>query len=179
MGNNISSSNIAGNCNLKCSYSFQYPNSSCVATNSNGVIYLTYDKSNVPPVVYNENKYQVSTIVIIPYSNQYFNGNPSDAELVIIHEPVLGGPLLFVFVPIIQSSSSTTATSILTQIITSVSSGAPNQGEQVTVSMSNYSLQNIVPNTPFYTYTYAKGYEFICFGLESAIPLNTNMIQTL
>ena len=39
----ISLSNITGNCQLKCSYNFNYNNSSCIATNRGDYIKLSYD----------------------------------------------------------------------------------------------------------------------------------------
>ena len=55
---NISQDNVSGECNLKCSYSFQYSNSNCVAKNNGNTIVLSYDESNVPPATYNGNKYE-------------------------------------------------------------------------------------------------------------------------
>ena len=64
MGINISRQSVVGPCNLKCAYSFQYPNSSCTATNK-GIqegIDLSYDKTTIPPVTYNGNKYIVNGV---------------------------------------------------------------------------------------------------------------------
>lgn len=179
MSINISQGNVAGPCNLKCAYSFQYPVSSCVATHSDFNITLSYDKSNSPPVNYNGNKYQVTSVSLHPGSFVlYFNQNQSDACLLITHEAVLGGPYLLVVIPIKKSASTIASTSILTEIINTVSSGAPNIGEKTTVNLSNYSLNHIVPNKPFYQLS-EYGSDFIIFGIENAIPLSEETLKKL
>jgi hypothetical protein len=179
MSINISQGNVAGPCNLKCAYSFQYPVSSCVATHYEGAISSSYDKSNSPPVNYNGNKYQVSGVGFYPGSGIfYFNQNQSDACLFIEHEAVLGGPPLVVGIPIKKSPSTIASTSILTEIINAVSSGAPNVGEKTTVNLSNYSLNHIVPNKPFYQLS-VYDYDFIIFGIENAIPLSEETLNKL
>jgi len=183
---NISQGNIAGECNLKCAFSFQYPNSNCIATNwgNMGLIEISYDKSNIPPVTYNGNKYQVSRISLYTSSSIpaqmsfYFNQNQSDALLIISHAPVLGGPLLMIVIPIINSTSVTTGTNILTEIIGSVASNAPKGGEKTTVNLSNYSLNNIIPYKPFYNFENNEGI-CIAFGIENAIPLSDATLKKL
>jgi len=179
MSINISRGNVAGPCSLKCAYSFQYPVSSCVATHWSDNITLSYDKSNLPPVNYNGNKYQVTSVSLSPDSyTLYFNQNKSDACFIITHEPVLGGPYLYVIIPIKKSPSTIASTSILTEIINAVSSGAPNVGEKTTVNLSNYSLNHIVPNKPFYQVS-EYNYDLIIFGIENAIPLSEETVKKL
>ena len=48
----INISKITGKCALKCSYSFHYSNSACIATNRGEYISISYDKSSSPPVLY-------------------------------------------------------------------------------------------------------------------------------
>lgn len=179
MGNNISTRNNPLPCNLKCAYSFQYPTSSCVVTNTGERgLGMSYDKSNSPPVTYNGNKYQVVGLNLIPLSVHFYNENQSDAELWIEHQCEATGKYLCVVVPIIQSSGSGIATSILSQIISAASTGANKTGQKTTVNLSNYSLDNIVPSKPFYTYS-ANGMDIIVFGTESAIYLSEANIKTL
>ena len=47
---NISPENVAGKCDLKCSYAFKYSESNSTATNQGVQITITYDNSSVPPV---------------------------------------------------------------------------------------------------------------------------------
>jgi hypothetical protein len=70
---------------LKCAYNFQYPESNTTAKNQGVMINLTYDNSNVPPVLYNEVKYNVSKIMLFSPSLHLFNENKIDAEIIISH----------------------------------------------------------------------------------------------
>ena len=55
---NISSQNVYGKCDLKCVYNFKYKESVLTVKNNGVNISLSYDNSNVPPVLYNEEKYE-------------------------------------------------------------------------------------------------------------------------
>ena len=181
MGNNISSSNIAGPCNLKCAFSFQYPNSSCIATNQPDAISLSYDQSNVPPVTYNGDKYQVSQVLLSPSSTLFYNENRSIAQISIIHNSPSGGNTLIIIIPIVESNSITKASTILSEIISSVSSQAPKQNEKTTINLTNYSLNHFVPNKPYYKYNNGNSgsEEIIAYGLDNAIPLDKSSLNKL
>jgi hypothetical protein len=53
---NISRQNISGKCNLKCAYSFKYQESNCSINNVGSYLSIPYDKSSVPPVIFNNTK---------------------------------------------------------------------------------------------------------------------------
>jgi carbonic anhydrase len=150
---NISADNVVGECELKCAYNHKYLNSSCVATNNGVMILLSYDKTSTPSVTYNHNKYDVGQITIYSPSFHKYNGDFMDAEIIITHNPVMGGAQMAVAIPIIQSTMSTTATMLLSQIILGVSTGAPTNGESTTISMANYSLTSFIPTKPFYNFS--------------------------
>ena len=176
---NISTSNISGNCNFKCAYSYLYHNSNVTSTNNGSSIILSYDKSTMSPVVYNTNKYEVALISITSPSLHLFNNNSVDGEFVITHTPVATGQPVNVYIPIIASGDLTTASSLLTQIITSVSQNAPAQGESTNINISNFNLNKFVfAKTPFFSYT-ENSSSNIVFGLENAIPLTKDTIKTL
>jgi len=175
---NISSENIFGKCDLKCAYSFKYTPSSCSATNNNTMIILSYDKSSTPPVTYNNNKYEVSQIQICAPSFHLFNGTTTESEIMIYHTPILGGKELIVCVPIIQSTSSSASSILLTDIITAVSRGAPKNGDSVNITLTDYTLQNIVPKKPFYTYS-TDSNDYIVFDREFSIGLSTDILTIL
>ena len=48
---NISTSNVAGNCDYKCSYNFKYSESSSTARNAGSMIVLTYDSTNSSSII--------------------------------------------------------------------------------------------------------------------------------
>ena len=176
---NISSQNITGDCNLKCAYSYDYPNSSTTARNEGFSISLSYDKANTSPVIYNTNKYEVDRIIILSPSIHLFNGNQTNAEIIISHRPVVSGPPLWVGIPVIVSGDSTGASNLLNQIITAVSSNAPVQGESTNLNISNFNLNNFIPaKKPLFSYSQGP-INWIVFGKENAIGLSQDSLNTL
>jgi len=176
---NISSQNISGDCKLKCAYSFDYQNSSLIATNNGFSINLSYDKANLPPVTYNTNKYEVDSIMICCPSIHMFNEALADAEIIIKHRPVVAGQPLSVAIPIITSSDLNSASTLLTQIINSVATNAPAKGEKTNMNISNFNLNAFVPaKKPLYSYT-QDATNWIIFGKENAISLKSDTITTL
>jgi carbonic anhydrase len=176
---NISNSEIKGQCDLKCSYNFKYSESNLTGKNNGAMITINYDNSSVPPVLYNNNKYSVSNIFITSPSIHNFNGKPSPAEIIIEHVPVKGGPNLSVAVPIIASAELSASSNLLSQIIDTMSTNAPRQGDSTSINISDFSLQNIVPNKPFYSYTDLQGNDWVVFGIFDAIPLSDTILKTL
>jgi len=178
---NISTENVYGDCDLKCSYSYKYHQSNLVATNNGVFISLSYDKGTTSPVVYNARKYFVSKINIYSPSLHRFNDNNVNAELVIEHAPEIGGELLYVCIPIIASTNSSDASNVLTEIIKSVSNNAPNKNESTNLNISGFNLDTIVPKKPFFAYTGTQGLtgQVIVFGNNYAIPLNQSVLTKL
>lgn len=175
---NITSKNINGPCDLKCAYSFAYPESNLTATNEGIMISLTTDGSRQPPVTYNTQKYNVSKIMIVSPSIHTFNGSTAAAEIIIEHSPSTGGNLLSVAIPIVSSSETTDASNFLNDIIQDVATNAPAQGETTNLNISGFTLQKIIPMKPFYSYT-NNATDWIVFGNLYAIPLNSSILTTL
>jgi hypothetical protein len=176
---NIAPQNISGKCDLKCAYNFKYTESNSTARNNGIMIGLTYDNSSVPPVLFNNQKYNVNTIFITCPSIHTFNGSQAAAEIIIEHIPVAGGPQLNVAIPIVSSSESSTASNLITEIIQSVATNAPSRGNSTNLNLTGFTLQNIVPNKPFYSYTDSGNNEWIVFGILFAIPLSSGTLSTL
>lgn len=175
---NISQDNVSGECNLKCSYSFQYSNSSCVASNTGESIVLSYDESNVPPVTYNGNKYKVSRIKITTGSILLYNGKGVKACLIISHAPIVGGGPFSVIIPIVSGTGSLPSSNILTTIITETAKLAPKSGNKTSISLANYNLNNIVPKKPFYSFN-TDNESIITYGLENAITIDADTLTKL
>lgn len=178
---NISSQNIYGDCDLKCSYNYKYNQSNSVATNNGVFISLSYDKGTTSPVLYNNQKYYVSKINIYNPSLHMFNNNSINAELVIEHAPEMGGELLYTCIPIIESTNSSDASNILSQIIQSVATNAPTLNESTNLNISNFNLDIFVPKKPFFSYTGSSGLigQVIVFGINYAIPMNPKILDVL
>jgi hypothetical protein len=144
------------------------------------MIALTSDESSSSPVTYNNQKYNVSNILIVSPSIHTFNNSPASAEIIIEHTPVTTGQQLFVGVPITSSSESSDASNFITQIIEGVSNNAPAQGETTNINISGFSLDKIVPNKPFYSYsTPGNQGEWIVFPIITAISLNSSTLSSL
>ena len=178
---NISSTNVKGKCDNKCSYAFKYSESSSTAKNNGVLINLTYDSTSVPPVVYNSEKYIVENINIVSPSIHTFNNVSMPGEIKISHTPQSGGIPLKVCIPFTSSSESSSASQIITDIINKVASNAPSEGDSTNLNM-NFSLQQIVPRKPFFVYTgeySGVNANWIVYGELEAIPLSSTTITTL
>ena len=177
---NISKSNIYGNCDLKCAYNFKYPETNLTATNQSVMIGFTFDTSNESPVLYNQQKYSVDTMMLVSPSIHIFNGATTNAELVITHTPVLGGNQLAVCIPISQSSDLSTASNLITDLIQNVANNAPASNETTTINTSNFTLNSIVPKQPFYSYTGSTdNTDYIVYDILDAINLSNTTLTSL
>lgn len=176
---NIASQNVQGKCDLKCSYNFNYSESNTTAVNNGVMIQLSYDNSGTSPVTYNNQKYNVSNIIIVCPSIHTFNGSQASAEIIIGHTPVTSGPTLNVAIPITSSSESSTASNLITEIIQSVSTNAPSRGDSTNLSINGFTLKSIVPQKPFFSYTENSNTEWIIYSILYAIPLNSSTLNTL
>jgi carbonic anhydrase len=175
---NISVQNIKNKCDLKCSYNFKYHESNITAKNNDVFISLSYDNSSVAPVLYNNEKYTVSSIMITCPSIHVFNGIKEAAEIIIVHVPVKGGNHLSVAIPIKASTESSSASILLNEIIQNVATNAPKSGESTNINLTGFTLDKIVPNKPFYSYT-NNNMDWIVFGNLEAIPLNNKILEIL
>jgi carbonic anhydrase len=179
---NISKSTITNRCDLKCSYNFHYPDCNTTAKNNGSSISLTYENGNKPPVIFNNLKYTVHKIDLFAPSLHLFNGRKVAGELIVTHVPELGGPDLIVCVPMIQSGDATSATDLITQVITNVANNAPRKGESTNLNISNFSLQHIIPKKPFIFYTgtfHNTTVDFIVFPIIAPIPLTQSTLAKL
>jgi carbonic anhydrase len=169
-------------CDLKCAYNFTYSSSNSTAKNNGISVSLTYDRSSVPPVIYDSQKYTVSKLNLYSPSLHAFDGKKVNAEFVIEHVPVSGGDTLYVCCPIVQSNNMSTASGLLSQIIQYVSSNAPSNGNSTNLNLSGFTLQDIVPFKPYYSYkntTSGLSGDYIVFGKMDAISLDESTLKTL
>jgi carbonic anhydrase len=155
----ISMSNIKGKCDLKCSYSFSYNNSSCIATNRGDYLKLSYDQSSSPPVLYNASGYDVQEIRLYIPSLHSYNGSKTDGELVIVHSSNTGAKPLLVCIPIKSNNTSSISAMFFKTVIDTVANSAPSDGESTTVNIPRYNLSAIVPKKPFFSYSATEPYQ--------------------
>jgi carbonic anhydrase len=184
---NISMANITGKCDMKCSYSFQYNNSSCVATNRGDYISISYDKSSSPPIQYNTVGYDVQEIRLYTPSLHSYNDVKTDGEFVIIHHSNTGAIPLLVCIPIKSNNSSSVSALFFKTLIDTMSSNAPSDGETTTVNVQRFNLNAFIPKKPFFSYSATEPYqpcsemvEYIVFGpLEASLDINADSLTTL
>jgi hypothetical protein len=170
---NIAPQSVSGDCDLKCAYNYKYSPSNSTLTNNQYFLSLSYDQQKESPVTYNGAKYNVASIKIYKPSLHKYMGSLADAELIIEHNPVNGGELLHVCVPVIKGTSNNG----FTNIVKSASSAAPAKGD--TTKISDFSLQSLVPDKQFYSYQNTNGGDYIVFGLLTAMQLSESMLSTL
>jgi carbonic anhydrase len=184
----INTSNVVGKCDYKCEYSFHYNDSSCMATNRDDYISVSYDSSSSPPVTYNSSAYDVKEIRIYSPSLHSYMGNKTDGEAIIVHESASGAYPLLVCVPIKLSNTSSIGSNYLSNIVTTVAQNAPADGEQTTVNISRFNLNALVPRKPFFSYTATEPYqpcstsknEYIVFSLsDGSIGITKDILDKL
>jgi len=176
---NITQRSVYGKCNLKCSFSSKYEVSNSSATNNDIYISVTYDKQSMPPVLFNYQKYNVSSVKIYSPSLHSYDGAKVPAEIIIEHQPVTSGSVLNVCIPILQSSDNSKAGQVVSQIIEKVAANAPSKGNTTKLNLSGFTLQNIIPNKPYFNYTNQEGVNHILFSKLDAIPVNQNLLTSL
>ena len=183
----ISLSKITGKCDYKCSFSFQYNNSSCIATNRGGYLSLSYDKSSSPPVLYNTSAYDVQEVRIYIPSLHSYNNTKTDGELIIVHTSNTGTNPLLVCIPIKGNNTASVSALCFKTIIDTVANSAPADGESTTVNIPKYNLNNLVPKKPFFSYSATEPYqpcsgmvEYIVYApLHGGLDIMSNTLTTL
>jgi carbonic anhydrase len=173
----ISMSKIKGNCEYKCSYSFHYNVSSCVATNRGDYISISYDKSTSPPVTYNSSAYNVDEIRLYIPSLHSYNGSKTNGELIIIHTSNIGSNPLLVCIPIKSNNTSSESALFFQTLIDTVANAAPSDGETTTVNISKFNLSSFVPNKPFFSYSATEPYQPCSSSVEYIVfsPLQISL----
>lgn len=175
-------------CDLKCEYSFKYPNSSLNVANRGEYLSLKTDVSNSPPAVFNANKYDVTEMRIYQPSLHSYGGKKAAAELLILHSNVSSQGNLLVCVPIVEGSGMGTAQgsssmSIFDSIISEVAKTANSTGTKTTVNIPTFSIDKFIPMKPYYSYTgtlpYSPcngEYDYVVFSKDNDAVLNMSSV---
>ena len=183
----ISMSKITGKCDYKCSYSFTYNNSACVATHRGDYISLSYDKSTSPPVLYNSTGYDVQELRLYTPSLHSYNDSKTEGELIVVHSSTTGTNPLLVCIPIKSNNTSSVSALFFQTVVDTVSNSAPSDGETTTVNVPKYNLSYLVPRKPFYSYSATEPYqpcsssvEYVVFEpLEAHLDIMPETLSTL
>jgi hypothetical protein len=175
---NISPQNIAGTCESKCSYAFNYPTTnSTTVSNYGAYLQFTYELSNNSPVLYNNKSFNVSSINIYSPSLHKYNGSSTDGEVVIRHTPVSGGNPLYVIIPLSTGGLTTTGSQVISNVINAAAKSAPSAGKNTNKGVGEFTLNKFIPMKQFYSYTTSR-MDCIVFDISNAIGINSDDITT-
>ena len=176
-------------CNLKCSYSFSYPTSNISILNYGDYLSWKIADTNISPVVYNDEFYNVQEVRIYWKSIHAYGRTTTkaDAELFIIHTNAKSTKNLIVCVPIVKSSTATDECTILFDLIMGeVSRTAPTSGDQTTYSNPTMSLNKFVPMKPYFSYIATLPwapcngiYNYVVFHKDNAITISPQAYSIL
>jgi hypothetical protein len=183
-------------CKLKCMYQFNYKPTTLSITNIGSMIMWNVDEVAVPPVIYNDTNYTIESVLLIAPSIHTFNGNKTDAELLLFHTNTNFTKKLMVCVPIKVSSTATSECSTFFDLILGeVSQTAPAQGQRTIFNNATFSLNKFIPRTPYFSYTgsnilarmpgsqrgsaYTADIDYIVFHVDNAINMTTQALNIL
>lgn len=145
---------IAGKCDLKCSFSFQYGNSSCTATNRRNYLSLSYDGKTNAHVQWNQSAYNLTEVRLYQPSLHSYGGQRVEGEAVLMHTSQMGLAPLFVCIPIVEGGyGGGGASATLQAILANCAKKVPEEGDRASLQLRNYSMDDWVPRSPFYSYT--------------------------
>ena len=178
---NIQLNKVTGKCDEKCMFKFNYITSStCVARNNGfGSFYLSYDTNSKNPVTFNNNEYNLFSVQIHFPSVNYYNGESSTGELIIIHFSTTSNKFLSICIPI--SNTSGTPNNLLNSILNNIVSLNINAGHSSDLKLNEeYNLNSFIKYKPFYYYEIKEvDMSCICYGLTESIYITTDLADTI
>lgn len=184
----INMQNITGTCDYKCSYSFNYSNSSCVVTNRGNYLSISYDQTNTSPVQYNAQNYYVQEIRLYVPSLHSYNNSRVDCECMIVHNSNTSAKQLLVCLPVNtgDESASLYSTKLFKSIVTTASNTAPTEDTTANVDINDFNLNKLVPKKPFFSYTATEPYQpcssemdYIVFDKQNALTIDSDTLTIL
>ena len=149
---NISSASVKADCSSKCNYIHDYPKSKCLVHNKGGYLSIEHSLTQTSPVKYNSAEMDVVDIRIYTPSLHTYSGKQEAGEIIINHRGVNSNSNMLVCIPIKKSDETSTSTQLLKSIVDFSASSAPNAGESVNVTLSNFTLNEFIPKSAFYSY---------------------------
>jgi hypothetical protein len=179
---NIQLNNVTGRCDEKCMLKYNYVTSStCVATNNGtGIIYLSYETNSKNPVTFNNNEYNVLAIQIAFPSGNYYNGEHSTGEILILHSSTTANKLLIIGIPI--SNRSGTPNNLLNDILNNIVSLHISEGNSSDLKLNEeYNLNSILKYKPFYYYDLKSFVDIgvISYGLTDSIYITNDLAESI
>lgn len=141
--------NSATECVQKCLFWYNYAAaSSCVVTNETDRLSIKYDGGG--DVTFNTATYTPTWVRIFSPSLHKYNGSQAEAELIIEHTSKSASMAgLLVCIPLSKDGVKTGGSEVVETILANAPA-IKNVAE--TVSVSDFSLNRLIPTAPYYTY---------------------------
>ena len=172
----INDASVIANGNSKSDYTMYYKTEFVNAIHNIDNISISYSiNQNSKSAMYNNTIYNVVSLMIVYPAVHSFNGNANiPGEVIIKHTN--GSKNLNVCIPInTVPTNNINGSNIIANIVNAISTEAPTVGNSAQ-GITEFSIMNIIPKSPYYIYTASNGDTNIVFGLNSAIYLvNSNM----
>jgi carbonic anhydrase len=133
---------------ILCNFYYNFSNCDCLITNKGAYLDINCCK-NGNSLSYNGNDLTVQNVRLYMKSVNKYDDLRFDGELMIF---CVGGsrlPSLILCIPIKKGSSNTSSAKWFSKF----SNNVPNDGEQYTVNVSNYTLNSVIPQCGFAEYT--------------------------
>jgi carbonic anhydrase len=177
-------------CDLKCNYSFKYPNTTLNIANRGDYLSFNTDSSNSPPVTFNSNKYEVTEMRLYRPSLHKYSGQKADAELVIMHTNVSSNGNLLVCVPIVAgiSTSNPDSLPLFDTIISQVAKTANSPGSKTIVNIPTFTIDKLIPLKPYFSYSGSLPYspcngeyDYVVFSKDNGavLSISANAFKSL
>ena len=177
----------ASPCSQMCLYSYNYAaSSSCVVSNDGDRLTIIYDGGG--DVTFNNATYTPTRIRLFKPSLHKFNGTQANGEVIIEHSArAASNTGLLVCIPLISNGSLSNASAIFEDIIRH---SPTKEDESFSLSISDFSLNYIIPTAPYYTYSgplpydacnNSATYQYVVFhpSQKGAITLSSTVMDGL
>jgi carbonic anhydrase len=154
--------------------------------NKGNYINIGVERMSEPPATFNNEGYNVEGMRIYTPSLHTYSGTTADAELMIIHTNSNNSSYLLICIPISVNNIINDNSALLSRIIQEMSKRANSVGEETILREERFSLNNLVPRKPFFSYEGVLPYspntgnaDFIVYNMDNAIPINDKMFKQM
>jgi hypothetical protein len=180
-------------CKLKCDYRFNYAHSALKIMNFGSLLYFVSDPTSAPPVIYNDQTYNLTAAMLMLNSFHTYNGGHANAELLLYHTNTsTQNKFLYVCIPIIASDGKINdSATFLNTLLASTAQTASSNGGVTVFSDSTFTFNSFIPMKPFFSYTGSSlsfdqqcynnqpEMDYVVFNIDNAISMSTKAYYTL
>jgi len=154
-------------CKLKCAYQFKYAHTNLTIHNYGSMLLFFTQASSTPPVVYNDQNYNLYAAVLVSPSMHTYNGSRAHAELILAHMSTSAPQKnLYVCIPIKASSNtSDDSATYLDMILSTIAQS----GTTAVYNDSTFTFNKFVPMKPFFSYTGTDMFNTACYS-RNGVP---------